>query len=40
MVVDEDDDREGESSDDLTSVDGDVDMTTNEDLDNALDDST
>ena len=40
LVVDEDADREGEYSDDLTSVDGDADMTTNEDLDNALDDST
>ena len=33
-------DREGEYSDDLTSVDGDADMTTNEDLDNAFDEST
>lgn len=40
MVVDEDADREGESSDDLLSIDGDADESTEEDLDDALDVST
>ena len=40
MVVDEDADREGESSDDLLSIDGDAAESTKEDLHDALDVST
>ena len=40
MIVDEDADCEGESSDDLLSIDGDADKSTKEDLHDALDVST